>query len=98
MYNACITIHIELIVLQMKMGQFQKRFGKKNLSMSAPKQQEGKDPNDVIMRHDYVEPDDNSCKLHPSTWTTGTESTEIHQNVLIFFLNSALFVFISFFK
>ncbi len=27
--------------------------------MSAPKQQEGKDPNDVIMRHDYVEPDDN---------------------------------------
>ncbi len=25
--------------------------------MSAPKQQEGKDPNDVIMRH--VEPDDN---------------------------------------
>ncbi len=80
----------------MKMVQFQKRFGKKNLIMSAPKQQ-GKDPNDVIMRHDYVEPDDNSCKLHPSTWTSGTESTEIHQNVLNF-LNTALFVFISFFK
>lgn len=52
----------------------------KNLiSMSAPKQQEGKDPDDAITRH--VEPDDNRvCKLHPSTGTPGTDSTEPNQN------------------
>lgn len=45
--------------------------------MSALKQQEGKAPNDVIMRH--VEPDDNRDANYTSTGILETESTGPNQ-------------------
>lgn len=77
------TIYLLQFITNLKWSNSCKSLAKPNqiknlIITSALKQQEEKDPNDVIMRH--VEPDDNRDANYTSTGTSETESTGPNQN------------------